>query len=144
MQFSQEHNNSAHVIRSYDEKSIEVIQPINEEMLIEADYEPDKVNDLRLLSITNSMVICHDQVLPSWPPESVEELKPEHIEALLELQPEIVIIGTGKQLKWPHPQIMQPLIQNHIGYEVMTTPSACRTYNVLMHEDRRVVAALII
>lgn len=144
MQFSQEHNNSAHVIKSYDENSVKVIRPITPEMLLEADYEPDKVNDLRPITLTESMVICENELRTSWAPKSINDLERSHIENLLELGPEIVIIGSGKQLIWPHPEIMQPLIVNHIGYEVMTTPAACRTYNVLMHEGRHVVAALIL
>ena len=144
MQFSQEHNHSAHVIKSYDEDSIKVIRPLNEEMLRQADHDPNKANDLRPITLNKSMVIAADALLTAWPVKSVETLEEAHIEKLLELRPEIVILGTGKHLTWPQPNILQPLIQNGVGYEVMNTPAACRTYNILMHEDRRVVAAIML
>jgi len=144
MQFSQEHNNSAYVIKSFQPGIIRIIQPVTAQLLLEADNEPDKVNELRHFNLSKSAIISINTLIDNWPPHSVDELQNEHIEAILSLNPEIVIIGTGERTVWPHPEIMQALIERGIGYEIMTTHAACRTYNVLMHEDRKVAAALML
>ncbi|OZB46136.1 MAG: hypothetical protein B7X46_00905 [Thiomonas sp. 15-66-11] len=63
---------------------------------------------------------------------------------LIALRPEIVIIGTGTQQQFPHPSLLQPLMAQGIGFEVMNTAAACRTYNILASEGRRVVAGLVV
>jgi uncharacterized protein len=144
MQFSQEHNNSAYVIKSCSERVIRIISPVTPEILLAAEHEPDKINELRHRNIHKSAIITIERMIENWPPSCVDELSNQHIEMILELDPEVVLIGAGGKVTWPHPQIMQPLIQRHIGYEIMTTPAACRTYNILMHEGRRVAAALMV
>jgi uncharacterized protein len=67
-----------------------------------------------------------------------------HIESLLALAPELVLIGTGQKQKFPGASILQPLIHAQIGYEIMDTGAACRTYNVLAGEGRKIVAGLIL
>jgi uncharacterized protein len=57
--------------------------------------------------------------------------------------PAIVVIGTGAKLKFPHPSLLHPLIDARIGYELMDTAAACRTYSVLLSEGRKVCAALV-
>ena len=54
------------------------------------------------------------------------------------------IIGTGSTFTFPEPQLLAPLRNAGIGVEVMDTPAACRTYNILLGEGRNVVAALIV
>lgn len=82
-------------------------------------------------------------VLP-WAPTRPEDLLAEHFEALLALQPELVIFGSGPRLKFVAPALMRALIDRRIGVETMDTPAACRTYNVLAGEGRSVVAALLL
>ena len=82
-------------------------------------------------------------VLP-WAPARLEDLAAEHFEALLALQPELVIFGSGPRLKFVAPALMRALIDRRIGVETMDTPAACRTYNVLASEGREVVAALLL
>ena len=144
MQFSQEHNNSAYVIKACTDDFIRIVCPVTPEMVAEAENEPDKINELRHVNIAQSLIISVEEIKSPWPPRSVDELSQEHIGMILGFNPEVVIIGTGKALTWPKVHILQPLIDRHIGYEVMTTMAACRTDNVLMHEDRRVTAALMI
>ena len=94
-------------------------------------------------TISRSVVITPDSI-QDWDPCSVEELTQQHFTQLGALQPEIVILGTGSRLSFPpHPLCIQLQTQG-IGMEIMTTDAACRTFNVLLAEDRRVVAALII
>ena len=91
-----------------------------------------------------SLIVLPDRIVEDWPPHSFEALAAPHFEALLEFNPEIVLLGTGSALRFPHPRLTQALIQAHIGVEVMDTPAACRTYNILASEGRRVAAALIL
>lgn len=90
-----------------------------------------------------SLILTPDQVAP-WAAQSVETLDAVHFEAVTGLAPEVLLIGTGERLRFPPPALLRPLIEAGIGYEVMDTGAACRTYNILMSDDRKVVAALII
>ena len=60
-----------------------------------------------------------------------------------DLPPELVLFGSGPRLTFPHPSALQGLMQQGIGVETMDTPAACRTYNILAAEGRRVVLALL-
>ena len=82
-------------------------------------------------------------VLP-WPVTGFDELGAELFEQIARLDPELVIFGSGVRLRFPRPQWLQALIGRRIGVETMDTPAACRTYNVLVSEQRSVVAALIV
>lgn len=92
--------------------------------------------------ITRSVVVSPD-VIQDWQPTCVKELTAIQLEPLCALQPEIVIIGTGKQLEFPSPELAVYLQNKGIGVEIMTNSAACRTFNVLLSEDRRVVVALL-
>jgi len=60
------------------------------------------------------------------------------------LQPDIVVLGTGASLRFPHPRLTRALLEQRIGLEVMDTAAACRTFNILAAEGRRVAAALML
>ena len=91
-----------------------------------------------------SLVVLPDRIIENWEPETFEQLKTEHFEFLLSLQPEMVLVGTGSVLRFPHPSLTKILIASGIGVEVMDTAAVCRTYNILMAEERRVAAAIVI
>lgn len=93
---------------------------------------------------TRSFAIAPDRLLRDWPPQRVEELQPDHFAALLPLRPELVLLGSGARFRFPAPATLQALAEHGIGIEVMDTGAACRTYNVLAGEGRRVVAALLL
>ncbi len=93
---------------------------------------------------TRSFVIAPDQLLRDWPPQQLDELEPHHLAALLPLQPELVLLGSGTRFRFPAQDVLQTLAAHGIGIEVMDTGAACRTYNVLAGEGRRVVAALLL
>ena len=92
--------------------------------------------------ISESVVITPDSIQP-WGPRSIDELTPGHIEQLGLFEPELVIIGTGKTLTFPPPALTVALQVRGIGVEIMAHDAACRTFNVLLAEDRRVVVALM-
>lgn len=91
-----------------------------------------------------NLVLTRERVLTNYLPDDFEALQARHFEALMELQPEVVILGTGKRLRFPKAELTRALVQAQIGFEVMDTGAACRTYNILVSEGRRVVAALLI
>ena len=79
-----------------------------------------------------------------WPVELVAELQAAHFEQLLPMQPELVIFGSGERQRFISPELYRGLIERRIGIETMDTAAACRTYNVLVNEGRKVVAALLL
>ncbi|MEN8106462.1 MAG: Mth938-like domain-containing protein [Pseudomonadota bacterium] len=94
--------------------------------------------------ITHSVVVTPDQIIHDWLPAVFEELEAAHLERLGELEPEIILIGTGATLRFPPPAWTAGYLAKGIGVEIMDTQAACRTYNVLLSEDRHVVAGLLI
>lgn len=100
-----------------------------------------QVNQQRFES---SVLVMPEQLIADWPPRSLEQLTAAHFKHIANLQPEIVLLGTGNMLRFPHPRLSNPLSQAHIGFEVMDTYAAARTYNILMGEGRRVLAALLL
>lgn len=79
-----------------------------------------------------------------WQAQSALRLSAADFEAILALEPELVIYGSGSRQRFPAPACIRPLVQAGIGLETMSTAAACRTYNILAQEGRRVVAALLI
>lgn len=91
-----------------------------------------------------SLIVLPERIIEEWPPKDYAALEAGHFEVLLELAPEIVLLGTGDRLCFPHPRLTQALTSAGIGFEVMDTPAACRTFNILASEGRKVAAALLI
>ena len=93
--------------------------------------------------LTQSLILSAETLLRDWPPQRFEDITAEHLRAAVELNPEILILGTGAQIRFPNPGITAELQARGIGVEIMDTAAACRTYNVLVGERRRVAAALL-
>jgi uncharacterized protein len=83
------------------------------------------------------------QSIVEWAPQRFADLAPAHFEAIALLQPEVVVLGTGLRLRFPSPIDTRALAEVGVGLETMDTGAACRTYNILMGEGRRVLAALL-
>ncbi|MEX0732061.1 MAG: Mth938-like domain-containing protein [Aquisalimonadaceae bacterium] len=120
MQLTMEDTGKANRIRGYDVGSVTVNDTVYRQ----------------------SIVVARDNLITDWPPGAVDRLATTHLDQLLELDPELIIIGTGSTQQFPDRDVLRHAILAGIGIEVMTTPAACRTYNVLMAENRRAVAAL--
>ena len=90
-----------------------------------------------------SLIVTPEQVL-AWEVSAVAQLTAAHFERLKSLGAEIVLLGTGARQRFPHPSLTAPLAAARIGLEVMDVKAACRTYNILIAEERRVAAALIL
>ncbi len=89
------------------------------------------------------IVVTPQQVLGDWPATTFAALGEAHFEYFLALKPEVVLLGTGAEHRFAHPQLYRALSNAGIGVEFMNTPAACRTYNILIGEDRKVVAAIL-
>jgi uncharacterized protein len=79
-----------------------------------------------------------------WVVDNFEALDASHFDALLALRPELVLFGSGSHIRFPQPQWLQSLYSQRIGVETMDTQAACRTFNFLAGEGRKVVAALLV
>ncbi len=94
--------------------------------------------------IAHSVVVVSDGQRIPWPCAAFEDLGPEHFAQLSGLDVEVVIFGSGSRIRFPKPQWLASLVSMRIGLETMDTPAACRTYNILAQEGRRVAAALLV
>ena len=92
---------------------------------------------------TSHLLITPDRVEP-WPVAEFDALERHHFAGLVGLAPELVILGTGAVQRFPRSELLQPLLEARIGLEVMDSGAACRTYNILMTEGRRVLAAILL
>jgi uncharacterized protein len=95
-------------------------------------------------SITSSVIISPDNLIEDWEPQSIEQLCTASFSIIIDLKPDILLIGTGSSLVFLSVETYGHLINQGIGVEVMNTSAACRTFNALAAENRRVAAALII
>ncbi|WP_028449202.1 Mth938-like domain-containing protein [Chitinibacter tainanensis] len=103
------------------------------------DAESVQVNEVRH---AGSLLILPDYLQP-WRPASFAELTADDFSQLLDYQPELVLLGTGAAIQFPHPQLYAALSAKRIGVDVMGTGALCRTFNVLVAEDRRVLALVL-
>jgi uncharacterized protein len=105
-------------------------------------YEPGmvRINETRH---TTSLIVTPETVDTQWAPERFEDLDLACFQGLLDDPPEIVILGTGATLRFPPREIRAAFQSRAIGFEVMDTGAACRTYNIIMAEGRTVAAALL-
>lgn len=92
----------------------------------------------------HAVVLSSDGAISEWPVENFESLESKDFSQLIDLKTELIIIGTGKRQRFPKPELLKSLISAKIGFEVMDSQAACRTYNILVGEGRKVVLALIV
>ncbi len=106
-------------------------------------YEPGTLT-IQGQRYTQNMVLSPQHIAIDWPCTDISQLNEAACQALLALQPEVIIIGTGLKLRFPPIHALRPLVEAGIGYEIMDTRNACATFNVLLTEGRQVVAGLIL
>jgi uncharacterized protein len=92
----------------------------------------------------HSIVVLAKEVRNDWVVASFDEFTETHFVYFISLKPDVLLLGTGAQQRFPHPRLYRALTDAGIGVECMDTPAACRTYNILVAEDRRVIAAILI
>jgi len=106
-------------------------------------YGPGYV-EINRLRYEHALLVAPEGAVVAWDVDGFESLSYGHFERLLALAPEVVLLGTGERQRFPHPRLTAALAQAQIGVDVMDTHAACRTYNILMAEGRRVLAALLL
>ncbi len=104
-------------------------------------YDPGSIT-VNQTVYTRSLIVTPQEIVADWPPMNFAELMTAHFEAVVRFKPEVFILGTGARLRFPEVALTRRLVEANIGMEVMDTGAACRTYNILMSDGRRVVAAL--
>jgi uncharacterized protein len=90
-----------------------------------------------------SIIVSATELVSDWAVNSIEDLTEARLGEVMDLQPEVVLVGTGARQAFLPPRQMMYFYNRNVGVEVMTTRAACRTFNVLVSESRNVVAALI-
>jgi len=90
------------------------------------------------------VIVNADRIITGWMPRPIAELQMDDFQAALDLNPEVILFGTGLTHRFAGNHLMTAIMSRGVGFEVMATAAACRTYNVLMAEGRRVVAALLL
>lgn len=122
MQLSQENPDFLYVLRGATEAGVLVNQEV----------------------LARSFLLSPNQLIQDWRPTSAADLTPDDMQALLELEPALVLLGTGPRQKFPPAAAMAALLTRGIGIEVMDSAAAARTFNVLATEGRKVVAAFLL
>ena len=90
-----------------------------------------------------NLIVLPESIIPEWSTATVATLSTEDMQKLLELGTEIILLGTGNRLRFPAGPLMRPFAPAGIGLEIMDLRAACRTYNILAAEGRKVAAALL-
>jgi uncharacterized protein len=106
-------------------------------------YDPERLR-VNAEFYTESVLVPWVGTPRPWNAAGTDELTAAHFEALLALDPEVVIFGSGPRMKFVSPALYRSLIERRIGIETMDSGAACRTYTVLANEGRRVVAAILL
>ena len=122
MKFSEDYAIGTNVIRAFTDANIEVNNK----------------------SYNQSLIISNHLLNDSWGITHIDQLTHDHWHALVKDKPEVIIIGTGLTLTFPSPASYAPAIEAGIGVEFMDSAAACRTYNVLVSEDRFIIAGIIL
>jgi uncharacterized protein len=120
MKFSEAHDDNHFVITGYEDQSI-------------------RINDK---SFTQGFILTPEHFDPNWQPVVFTDLQARHLEAIYVLQPEVILLGTGIKQVFPEKEVYLSLINSGVGFEIMNTQAACRTFNILMADDRNIAAAL--
>lgn len=94
--------------------------------------------------LRDSFAMSPDRLIEDWPVHDVDDLDAPASEALLSLDPELVLLGTGARQRFPDRERLLPLLRKRVGVEVMDNAAAARTYNLLAADGRRVVVAMIL
>jgi len=145
MQINPDFNTGVYTIRSYRPQEVDVFFPINvaeKQSLEESTNTTDEKRPKNYKTLNRSFIVTPSKLIENWGIENPHMLTEKHFLDLLALKPEIVIIGTGKEMHFADSHYTLPLLQAGIGVEFMTTSAACRTYNFLVSDSRDVAAAI--
>ncbi|MBF2761756.1 MAG: Mth938-like domain-containing protein [Ectothiorhodospiraceae bacterium AqS1] len=93
--------------------------------------------------LAGTIVLGADEIITDSPEKGIEDLGQGTCDRLRALEPELVIVGTGEKHRMLPPTLFAPLMSEGIGVDIMSTPAACRTFNILGSEGRKVIALLL-
>ena len=99
-----------------------------------------RVNDDFFIS---PFIISAQRIVPEWNVVCIEDINENTLQAVFDVQPEVILLGTGKKQVFLPVATQAHFFRRNLGFEVMTTDAACRTFNVLVSEGRQVVAAML-
>ncbi len=116
-------------------------RPGNHHVVRRVDSRAVWIDDQR---IEHSLIVGARFLRTDWPVRDLADLNEQALTPIFELSPELVLIGFGDQQQFVAPSLQRRFFEQGIGLECMTLPAACRTFNVLMSENRRAIAALIL
>ena len=105
-------------------------------------YGPEGIR-LAGRTIIGGLILTPQRLIEGWGPGTAAELRDDHIDPLIALMPELILLGTGAHQVFPPAPVYARILALGIGCEVMDTGAACRTYNIVMAEGRRVAAGLL-
>ncbi|MCH8845802.1 MAG: Mth938-like domain-containing protein [Proteobacteria bacterium] len=91
----------------------------------------------------SSFIITPSILIHNWPPQIFADIAPHHLDQVLEMKPELILLGTGRRQHFPETDLFLNTKKLNVGFEVMDTGAACRSYNILLQEGRNVAAALL-
>ncbi|MBC3806055.1 Mth938-like domain-containing protein [Undibacterium seohonense] len=100
--------------------------------------------EFNLIRYEHSLIVLPETAPVVWDVAHFDSLATEHFEQIAGTSPDVVILGTGKKQRFVHPKLIVALSAQHKGVECMDNQAACRTYNILMAEGRKVALALIL
>ena len=106
-------------------------------------YEEDWV-EINALRFAHSLIVMPESLPVAWPVDAFENLSTGDFVPLEAVEPDLVILGTGMRQRFVAPALISRLLSRRIGVECMDNQAACRTYNILMAEGRKVALALIL
>jgi len=120
MKFAEDHNEARYKITGYEAQGISINGRLFEQ----------------------SLVLSPMELITDWAPALFSELRAEHLNAIYALKPDVILFGSGSNQSFPDQDVLRRLAKEQIGFEIMSTQAACRTFNILMSEDRNVVTGL--
>ena len=100
--------------------------------------------EINKIPYSHAVLLSSDGSIEEWPVKSFDEVATANFTQMAALRPELIIIGTGNRQRFPRPELVKTLIDAKIGFEIMDSQAACRTYNILVGEGRQVLLALIV
>jgi uncharacterized protein len=106
-------------------------------------YGDDYVR-LGIVEYRENVLVTPERIVTGWCPGGFDTLTEADFAAITALQPEIVLLGTGGRQRFPSPRLTRALAEARIGLDVMDTPAACRTFNILAAEERKVAVAILL
>jgi len=125
-------------IHAYDTKEITLATPIVNPA------EGNSNTSGHFYRTSNSFIVSTNTLIKNWPLEQIKQLATDHLQTILDLEPELVLLGTGQKQHFPDVKLLAHFYDQGIGIEIMDSAAACRTFNILAGESRKVVAGIII